>query len=157
MGDSDRIFRAIVADLVVALRVAASAHDDAATEAEEDWLRILLEECARDRRRLATALERAVAPWALQRLVASADATPHDVRWGAHAIPRLADVLSARAQTASAISLRDAEVERQYALALVHQPSRELGELLRRQADALASSRGKMSGLRRRDRLTSRG
>jgi hypothetical protein len=168
MDDTGRIFRGIAADLVDALCAAAAAHDAAATETEDDWLRILLEECARDRRRLAANLADAVEAWTVEQLISHAEPrdptallelarrTEHPPR--AHSLPPplVADVGSAREQALSAMGACDAEVERHFGLALGHQPARALGELLRRQYEALSSSRGRMTELRRRDRLSKR-
>jgi hypothetical protein len=167
MDDTGRIFREIAADLVGGLCAAAAAHDAAATETEEDWLRILLEECARDRRRLAADLGEALEAWTIEQLVSHSEprdaAAMLELARRAEPPPRahnppplIADVLSAREQTLGAMSACDAEVERHYRLALGYQPARALGELLRRQCETLASSRGRMTELRRRDRVSSR-
>jgi hypothetical protein len=142
MDGDERAFRQVAAELIGALRSAAVAHDAAAVERGEDWLRILLEGCARDRRRLAMELAEAVDPCALGRAVAAVPVS-------------LVDVLPAAAQTLSTVGVHDAEVERCYGIALAHQPGRRLGELLRRQCETLARSRGRLVELRRRDRATS--
>jgi hypothetical protein len=142
MDDEERAFRRAAAELVHALRNAAVAHDAAAVETGEDWLRILLEGCARDRRRLAMELAEVVDPCLLGRVTPAAPVS-------------LADVLPAREQTLSTLGVRDAEVERRYRIALVHQPGRELGELLRRQCGTLARSRCRLVEMRRRDRVSS--
>lgn len=142
MDGEERAFRRVAAELVQALRNAAVAHDAAAVETGEHWLRILLEGCAHDRRQLAIELAEALDPPCLG--------------WVAPAAPvSLADVLPAAAQTLSTVGVSDAEVERCYRTALLHQPGRELGELLRRQCETLARSRGRLVEMRRRDRVSS--
>jgi hypothetical protein len=140
MHDEERAFAQLAAELVHALGRAAVAYDAAAAEIDEEWLRILLEDCAQERRRLATDLAHAAEAW---RPVSAVTAAP----------VLLADILCARDQALSALGVYDAEVERCYGMVFAHQPGRRLGELLRRQHRTLTGSRGRIVELRRRDRV----